>query len=116
MVTAVSPSLAPSELADCRSLAREWGLNYQEVETHEDARPEYRANGADRCWHCKDELMRCLAPVAAPGPFGAGGRTAACEAPAQRRRGGPGASSSTTWATIGRDKRPLGMLAPSSPG
>ena len=64
-VTAVSASLAPSELDDCRSLAREWDLNYQEVETHEDARPEYRANGADRCWHCKDELMRCLAPVAA---------------------------------------------------
>jgi uncharacterized protein len=74
-VTAVSASLAPSELDDCRSLAREWDLNYREVETHEDARPEYRANGADRCWHCKDELMRCLAPVAAsfgkePGPFG----------------------------------------------
>ncbi len=63
-VTAVSASLAPSELADCRSLAREWQLNYQEVESHEDARPEYRANGADRCWHCKDELMRCLAPLA----------------------------------------------------
>jgi pyridinium-3,5-biscarboxylic acid mononucleotide sulfurtransferase len=57
--------LAPSELADCRSLAAEWDLNYKEVDTHEDARPEYRANGADRCWHCKDELMRCLAPVAA---------------------------------------------------
>ena len=74
-VTAVSPSLAPSELDDCRSLAREWDLNFQEVETHEDARPEYRANGADRCWHCKDELMRCLAPVAAtfgsdPAPLG----------------------------------------------
>jgi pyridinium-3,5-biscarboxylic acid mononucleotide sulfurtransferase len=72
-VTAVSASLAPSELADCRSLAREWQLNYREVESHEDARPEYRANGADRCWHCKDELMRCLAPVATsfsagPGP------------------------------------------------
>jgi uncharacterized protein len=64
-VTAVSESLAPSELADCRALAREWGLNYREVTTHEALRPEYVANGADRCWHCKDELMRCLAPVAA---------------------------------------------------
>jgi pyridinium-3,5-biscarboxylic acid mononucleotide sulfurtransferase len=69
-VTAVSASLAPSELTDCRSLAEEWGLNYREVETHEDTRPEYRANRADRCWHCKDELMRCLAPEAAS--FGAG--------------------------------------------
>ncbi|HTT90681.1 MAG TPA: ATP-dependent sacrificial sulfur transferase LarE [Acidimicrobiales bacterium] len=77
-VTAVSASLAPSELADCRSLATEWDLNYQEVDTHEDARPEYRANGADRCWHCKDELMRCLAPVAAS--FGAASSGAAAQA------------------------------------
>ena len=76
-VTAVSASLAPSELADCRSLAAEWDLNYEEVGTHEDARPEYRANGADRCWHCKDELMRCVAPIAASfgaGPGGPGAR------------------------------------------
>ncbi len=72
-VTAVSASLAPSELADCRSLAAEWDLNYEEVGTHEDARPEYRANGADRCWHCKDELMRCVAPVAASFGAGSGG-------------------------------------------
>ncbi len=31
VVTAVSASLAPSELEDCRSLASEWGLNYSEV-------------------------------------------------------------------------------------
>lgn len=64
VVTAVSPSLAPSELADCRSLAAEWGLNHQEVRSEEAARPGYVANGADRCWHCKHELMRCLAPLA----------------------------------------------------
>ncbi|HYA44646.1 MAG TPA: ATP-dependent sacrificial sulfur transferase LarE [Acidimicrobiales bacterium] len=64
-VTAVSASLAPSELEDCRALAAEWGLNYREVRTHELERPEYVANGADRCWHCKDELMRCLVPIAA---------------------------------------------------
>ena len=63
-VTAVSPSLAPAELEDCRALASEWGLNYREVETHEASRPAYVANGPDRCWHCKDELMRCISPVA----------------------------------------------------
>ena len=63
-VTAVSASLAPAELEDCRALACEWGLNYREVETHEASRPGYVANGADRCWHCKDELMQCLAPLA----------------------------------------------------
>ena len=69
VATAVSASLAPSELDDCRSLAREWDLNYEEVESQEAARPAYLANGPDRCWHCKDELMRCLTPLAAS--FGA---------------------------------------------
>lgn len=63
-VTAVSPSLAPSELADCRSLAAEWGLGYKEVETRELYRDAYAANGRDRCWHCKDELMGALLPLA----------------------------------------------------
>ena len=64
-VTAVSASLAPAELQDCRALAAEWGLNYREVETRETAKPAYIANGGDRCWHCKDELMRCVIPLAA---------------------------------------------------
>jgi uncharacterized protein len=77
-VTAVSASLARSELADCRALAREWGLNYREVESQEAARPGYVANGRDRCWYCKDELMRCLGPVAAAfGRDGAEGEDAA---------------------------------------
>ncbi len=63
--TAVSASLAESELADCRSMAAQWGLNYREVTTAEAERPAYVANGADRCWHCKDELMQSLAVVAA---------------------------------------------------
>jgi uncharacterized protein len=96
-VTAVSASLAPSELEDCRSLATEWRLNYVEVETQEDARPQYRANGADRCWHCKDELMRCLAPLAVS--FGAGsgrsgagsGRSDAGSGPSSGNPGRPGA-------------------------
>jgi len=63
-VTAVSPSLAPSEAADCRALAGEWGLRWLAVETHELARPEYVANGTDRCAHCKAELMDVVGPLA----------------------------------------------------
>jgi uncharacterized protein len=63
-VTAVSPSLAPSELADCRAFARRWGLRWMEVTTEEESRPEYRANGPDRCYHCKTELMEHLVPLA----------------------------------------------------
>jgi uncharacterized protein len=64
-VTAVSPSLAPSELEDCRRFARSWGLRWREIETFEERRPGYVANGPDRCYHCKSELMDRIAPVAA---------------------------------------------------
>ena len=68
-VTAVSPSLAPEELADCRALAAEWGLRYREVATDELADPAYRANDGSRCYHCKASLMEALGPVAgAAGP------------------------------------------------
>ena len=62
-VTAVSPSLAPEELADCRSLAAEWGLRYREVATDELADPAYSANDGSRCAHCKSALMAALGPV-----------------------------------------------------
>jgi uncharacterized protein len=64
-LTAVSASLAPEELADCRALAEEWDLRWREVETGELERPGYVANAADRCYHCKSELMAVAAPVAA---------------------------------------------------
>jgi uncharacterized protein len=62
-VTAVSPSLAPEELADCRALAGEWGLRYLEVVTDELADPSYAANDGSRCYHCKSSLMAALGPV-----------------------------------------------------
>ncbi|MDA8075719.1 MAG: ATP-dependent sacrificial sulfur transferase LarE [Actinomycetota bacterium] len=64
-VTAVSPSLAASDLAHCRALADEWQLNWQAVETSEMDDPRYVANGADRCARCKDALMAALGPIAA---------------------------------------------------
>ncbi len=63
-VTAVSPSLAPTELDDCRRLADAWGLRWVPVATDEVSRPEYLVNGADRCFHCKSELMDKLTPIA----------------------------------------------------
>ena len=64
-VTAVSPSLAPEELADCRALAAEWGLTFREMATDELADPAYSANDGSRCFHCKTALMEGLGPVAA---------------------------------------------------
>ncbi len=62
--TAVSPSLAAAELADCRALAREWQLRIVEVDTDELADPAYAANDGERCFHCKSSLMSALAPLA----------------------------------------------------
>jgi uncharacterized protein len=69
-VTAVSPSLAPEELADCRALAIEWGLSAFEVETDELADPAYVANDGSRCYHCKSSLMDALEPIAAASGVG----------------------------------------------
>jgi uncharacterized protein len=62
--TAVSASLAPEELADCRALAGEWGLRWRPVATDELDDPRYSANGADRCYWCKASLLGALAPLA----------------------------------------------------
>jgi uncharacterized protein len=62
--TAISPSLAPEERADCEALAAEWGLRWTSVETDELANPDYSANDGSRCYHCKAELMAVLGPIA----------------------------------------------------
>ena len=62
--TAVSPSLAPEELDDCRALVTEWGWSWAAVETDELADPAYAANNGDRCYHCKASLMDALTPLA----------------------------------------------------
>ncbi|MEA3077866.1 MAG: pyridinium-3,5-biscarboxylic acid mononucleotide sulfurtransferase [Actinomycetota bacterium] len=64
-VTAVSPSLAPSEEDECRALASEWGLSWTPVFTDELANPLYSANDGDRCYHCKTALLDVTEPIAA---------------------------------------------------
>jgi uncharacterized protein len=53
----VSPSLAASERTAAHRVAAEIGVSVVEVETNEGEREAYRANGPDRCFHCKDELF-----------------------------------------------------------
>jgi pyridinium-3,5-biscarboxylic acid mononucleotide sulfurtransferase len=60
-LTAVSHSLATSELQIARSEATLIGIRHVEVETHEFERPEYRANAGNRCFFCKDTLYRVTA-------------------------------------------------------
>lgn len=63
-VTALSPSLAPEEEADCRALASEWGLRWLGLPTSEMDDPAYVANGTDRCARCKTALMAVAGPLA----------------------------------------------------
>ncbi len=64
-VTAVSPSLPAAERDECRHLAAEWGLTWREVETDEMEVAAYRRNDGDRCYWCKDALLRAVGPLAA---------------------------------------------------
>ncbi len=55
-MTAVSPSLAPSELVHARELAARIGVRHEVVESHEIDEPGYVANDGRRCFYCKTEL------------------------------------------------------------
>ena len=62
--TAVSDSLARGEWAAAQRFAESLGVRHEAVATRELDRDGYRANGADRCFFCKDELLGRLLPVA----------------------------------------------------
>ena len=63
--TAVSPSLPANELAGATAFAADLGVRHLTPRTGELARPGYRANAGDRCFHCKAELLDTVAPLAA---------------------------------------------------
>jgi uncharacterized protein len=63
--TAVSASLAPSELEDALNLASTLGLNHRLVYTHEVEDERYASNPIDRCYFCKTHLYTELEGVAA---------------------------------------------------
>jgi pyridinium-3,5-biscarboxylic acid mononucleotide sulfurtransferase len=56
-VIGVSASLAADERTAAHDVARFIGAAVIEIDTHEMEQSAYRANGADRCFHCKDELF-----------------------------------------------------------
>ncbi len=59
-VTAVSPSYPESHRLIAEDIVARLGLAHRFVDTHEMERAEYRANGSDRCYHCKSELFDTL--------------------------------------------------------
>lgn len=65
-VTAVSATMARSEVADAAALGAELGLGERHhlVESNELARPGFADNPTHRCAMCKTELMEIAAPLA----------------------------------------------------
>lgn len=56
-IMGVSPSFAADEREAAHATAAAIGATVVEIATHEGDNPAYRANGPDRCFHCKDELF-----------------------------------------------------------
>ena len=59
-VTAVSPSYPESHRRVAEDVVRRFAVAHRFVDTHEMERAGYRANGPDRCYHCKSELFDVL--------------------------------------------------------
>jgi uncharacterized protein len=64
-VTGISASLAVGELDEAEQLAGQIGIRHEVIETGELSNPAYRANQADRCYHCKTELFAQVEQLAA---------------------------------------------------
>ena len=64
-VTADSPSYPDTHRQLALSIANDFGFAHEVIHTAELERPEYRANPANRCYYCKDELYGRLAALAA---------------------------------------------------
>ncbi|WP_141203073.1 ATP-dependent sacrificial sulfur transferase LarE [Streptomyces griseorubiginosus] len=63
-VTAVSESLAAEELPRAAGLAESLGVVHLTPRTEELSRPGYRANGRDRCYFCKSEVLDTITALA----------------------------------------------------
>ncbi len=70
-VTALSPSYSAHDRAIVEELVNKQRLRHEFIETHEVENPSYRANAADRCYFCKDELFSALDHVARARGFAA---------------------------------------------
>ncbi|QNP75318.1 ATP-dependent sacrificial sulfur transferase LarE [Streptomyces roseirectus] len=69
-VTAVSESLAAGELPRAARLAESLGVLHLTPRTGELSRPGYRANGRDRCYFCKSEVLDTIMALARAHGYG----------------------------------------------
>jgi uncharacterized protein len=70
-VTALSASYSAYDREQLDLFLQSAALRHEFVATHELDNPAYRANAADRCYYCKDELFSALDSLAAGRNFAA---------------------------------------------
>jgi pyridinium-3,5-biscarboxylic acid mononucleotide sulfurtransferase len=70
-VTALSASFSEHDRRESQRFAAAAGIRHECIETDEFSNPLYIANGADRCYHCKDELFEELESMALARGFSA---------------------------------------------
>lgn len=68
-VAAISESYPQHEREEAVRFAREIGLNFETAHTSEMDNPEYRKNAPNRCYFCKEELVRHLNRIKAERGF-----------------------------------------------
>jgi len=70
-VTALSPSYSTYDREQLEKYLAATAIRHEFVETHEMEKEAYRANNADRCYFCKDELFAAMDQIAAERNFAA---------------------------------------------
>lgn len=70
-VTALSASFSRHDRDQAEAFVRATGVRHEFIETREFENPLYVANGADRCYHCKDELFDRMEALAKQRHFSA---------------------------------------------
>ena len=70
-ITALSESYSTYDRDQAEIFLKATGVRHEFVETHELENPAYRANAADRCYYCKDELFNVLDGLAKERGFAA---------------------------------------------
>jgi len=63
-VVATSPTYTPEELTEAKKLAKEIGIRLYIVHTDELSIESFCANPENRCYYCKQELLKCIKAVA----------------------------------------------------
>jgi pyridinium-3,5-biscarboxylic acid mononucleotide sulfurtransferase len=63
-ITGESASLPSQQQTEIERAVNQFGLHHEVIQTEELENPSYRANNADRCYFCKDELYGKLEAIA----------------------------------------------------